>query len=303
MTDPTMIDDQTTTGIGGVDIYERPHIGMLHSAVYHLWDSLPREVRGFKTYNVMGLICGVDVEDYRRPSRDMDWDPLVVGERDPNDPTLFMRRMSIEQCAEIADAVLNEPSGIPSRFNPKALLHICAICSIDGHEWARLIEQHINEPDQRHLLVDRITEENGALAAPPPRKRFLRGAPRIEVPVKPYEPPDHWKREGWRPPLEAFKDFVKREEEAAARKAAWKAKKREAINRKSNLERQKDNAYAASTGDRLPFPFACAKCGFLTHGTSRLWEHVKECRDVGRCATLESSDPSPSDPSPTEEKS
>lgn len=50
---------------GGVNIYERPHIGMLHSAIYHLWRSLPREVRGLRTYNVMGLICGVDIEEHR----------------------------------------------------------------------------------------------------------------------------------------------------------------------------------------------------------------------------------------------
>ena len=285
-TDRTSADTET---LGGVDIYERPHIGMLHSAVYHLWDSLPREVKGFSTYNVMGLICGVDVEAHRRPSRGRAWDPSVAGERDPNDPTLFMRRMSIEQCAEIADAVLYAPPGIPSRFNPKALLHICAWSLKTPHEWARLIEQHINEPDQRHVLVDKITEENEAKQADLIHRKRLTHAPRVDVPIKTYT-------EGRS--LEAFKAFVKHEEEAAARKAARKAKKREAINRKSNLERQKDNAYAASMGDRLPFPFACAKCGFLAERTSHLYGHYKECRDVGRRAPLESSDPSP-----TEEKS
>lgn len=275
-TDRTSADTDT---LGGVDIYERPHIGMLRSAVYHLWDSLPREVRGFNTYSVMGLICGVDVDALRGPSR-----AWVAGERDPNDPTLYMRRMSIEQCAEIADAVLNEPSGIPSRFNPKALLHICAICSIDGHEWARLIEQHINDPGQRHVLVALISEKNEAERPDPAHRKRLTGAPRVDVPVKTYD--------GGRS-LEAFKAFVKREEEAAARKAARKAAraarkaaKRKAIWGKNMEERRKDNAHAAYHGNRLPFPFACVKCGFLTNGTSHLWEHVKECRDVGRRAPL-----------------
>lgn len=277
------INEPTTMSIGGVDIYERPHIGMLHSAVYHLWDSLPREIKGFSTYNVMGLICGVDVEAHRRPSMGRDWDPSVAGERDPNDPTLFMRRMSIEQCAEIADAVLYAPPGIPSQFNPKALLHVCAWSLKTPHEWARLIEQHINEPDQRHVLIAFITEKNESERPDFIHRKRLTSAPRIEVPVKPYD--------GGRS-LEAFNAFVKHEEEEAARKvarkaarAARKAKLREAY-RKSNLERQMENAYSASTGDRLPYPFACAKCGFLTHGTDILWEHVKECRDVGRRAPL-----------------
>ena len=276
-----------TDTLGGVDIYERPHIGMLHSAVYHLWRSLPREVRGFSTYNVMGLICGVDVESHRGPSK---WDPSVAEERDPNDPTLFMRRMSIEQCAEIADAVLNEPSGIPSRFNPKALLHICAICSIDGHEWARLIEQHINEPDQRHVLVALISEKEEAKRPDPIHRKRLTGAPRVDVPIKTYTDGRS---------LETFKAFVKREEDEAARKAAQKAKRRRWKRLKRKEERRKENAYEASLGNRLPFPFACAKCGFLTNHTDLLWDHVRECRDVDRKKVV-GGDPGKCSPLPRE---
>lgn len=273
--------DQTPTDRGGVDIYAHPHIGMLHSAVYYLWECLPREIKGIPTYNVMGLICGVDVEGIRGPSNN----PLLAGERDPSDPSLFMRHMTIEQCAEIADAVLNAPSGIPSRFNPKALLHVCAWSLRGPHEWARRIEQHINDPDQRNRLFEEVSEKNQSLRPAPSTRKRLTGAPRVEVPIKTYT-------EGRS--LEAFNAFVKREEDEAARKAsrkasraARKAKKRAAINRKNMDERQKDNAFAASVGKRLPFPFACAKCGFLTNGTAHLWEHVKECRDVERGKVLD----------------
>ena len=75
--------------LDGVVRYDRPHLGVLRSAIYYLWKYLPRHMGSpdrFSTYYVMGLTVGVDTDR--------------LG---PNDPQRkFIRRMSVEQCLALA---------------------------------------------------------------------------------------------------------------------------------------------------------------------------------------------------------
>jgi hypothetical protein len=126
--------------LDGVVRYDRPHLGVLRSAIYYLWKYLPRHMGSpdrFSTYYVMGLTVGVDTDR--------------LG---PNDPQRkFIRRMSVEQCLALAKALLEDPGGNPSRFNPLALLHRSGSHVKEAVVLAGLIQRHIEDESGRHVLV------------------------------------------------------------------------------------------------------------------------------------------------------
>jgi hypothetical protein len=162
----------------------------------------------------MGLICGIDIEVEHRG----------VGVK-------FIRDLSVEHCGEIADAVLNPPDGMPSRFNPKALLHICAWGHRVSPEWAGLILQHITDEGQRHVLMDKVLKEGSPFVRGPKpcgvsRNYGGRRRPRLVPPEV----------------------------------------------------RGEINAQARRDGLVFPYPFACAKCGFLSGSAKSIERHVKKCQ-------------------------
>ena len=203
-----------------------PNIALLHQATHFLWASLPHNMKGYTAYGVMGLACGVDVVD--------------VVEGDPNHVSAhFMRNMTLDQCAEIAMAVLEDPGGIPSRFNPLALLHQCSSHLHNSRYWAELICVHIHDPDRGYELYNVFAKIDRASA--------VESARVVEK-----------------------KRVIKQEQETAlVEKGA----------RKRDLQghRKAENSRAAEEGRSLPYPHVCPEplCKFVTAEACSIRAHIE----------------------------
>jgi hypothetical protein len=247
MKDSTTEDSTTSFNFGGstpeTDFDLRwvgPHLGYLRSGIYHLWNSLPRRMGSpdvYSTYSVMALACGVDLEG--------------LSSDDPK--RKFIRKMTAEQCLMIADAVLEDPGGNPSRFNPLALLHRGSSHITLAQSWATAIRLHVKHEHQRHLLVEACVHMNTQAEA----RRVVE------------------EKEAQRLAAEKRRDAADRLETQRRHQA------RMAIRACSGRHgrRHAENLRAYLNGDSLPYPYRCTVCGKITKDVYGLGMHVADKHD------------------------
>lgn len=221
----------TRTGVRQV----RPDLGCLHSGIYHLWNSLPRKMGSpdvYNTYTIMALACGEDIES--------------LPHDDPR--RKFIRRMTVEQCLMIADAVLEDPGGNPSRFNPLALLHRGSSHIKLAQSWATVIRFHIKNQHLRHLLVEACIHEDRRIQAERREAARIRAEKRRAVKREEALRQERQKRHRIRTDV----TYVTR-----------RYGKRHGENLRAHLE-----------GRSLPYPYRCTVCGFITSNEHGMRAHV-----------------------------
>lgn len=223
-------DTQTTTEADFK--FTRPDLGYLHSGIYHLWNCLPRRMGSpdvYNTYTIMALACGEDIEG--------------LPHDDPR--RKFIRRMTVKQCLMIADAVLEDPGGNPSRFNPLALLHRGSSHIKPALAWARVIRFHINHQHLRHLLVEACIHEDRRIQAE--RREALKK-----------------------------KAAEKRQDAVRYQITEQEARRRHAVGHmtRKHGRRHGENLRAYLEGRSLPYPYRCTVCGFITKHEDGLRAHV-----------------------------
>ena len=114
------------------------NLGKLHSAVYHLWKSLPSKIGGVYSYAVIAHVLSI-------PRRDMD---------------TFMRKLSMGECLDLAEIVLDAEAwaanhtlgvhGIPSDQSYGNPVTVLSESATEGaKKWAEIIRVHIRENETR----------------------------------------------------------------------------------------------------------------------------------------------------------
>ncbi len=229
----------STADTSGTDTWVRPHLGYLRSGIYHLWDSLPRRMGSpdvYSTYYVMALACDVDLEGlpYEDPKRK------------------FIRKMTTEQCLMIAEAVLEDPGGNPSRFNPLALLHRGSSHIKSAQSWATVIRLHVKHQHLRHLLVEACVHMNTQAEAR--RVAEEKKAARLAA--------------------EKRQDAVRYEVQRQETQRRHQTRIAVGHMTRQHGRRHGENLRAYLEGHSLPYPYRCTVCGKITKHEDGLRAHV-----------------------------